>query len=240
MKKVLLGALAAAALVATAAPALAHVTVQPNEAIVGSFSRFVVRVPNERPDASTVKVEVKFPPVAFVSFEPKDGWERKVKNVKLDEPIEAFGQEITESVGSVTWSGGKIGPGEFLEFGFSARMPEEEGPIVFEAIQTYDSGEVVRWVGAADSEEPAAQVTVYDLGLEEGQGQLGAVAELREQSGSEEPADGDDAGGGETPVAAEGDDDDDDDESDIGVWLGGAALALSLLALILALRPRRS
>jgi uncharacterized protein YcnI len=227
MKKVLIGALAAGALIAAAAPAVAHVTVQPNEAIAGSFSRFVVRVPNERPDAGTVKVQVNFPPIAFVSFEPKDGWERKVRNVELDEPIEAFGQEITESVGSVTWSGGRIGPGEFDEFGFSARMPEEAGPIVFEAIQTYDSGEVVRWVGEADSEEPAAAVTVYDLGLEEGQGELGALAELRGQPGNE--AAPDDPG-----------DDGDDEDSPLGIWLGAGALAISLLALIVALRPRRA
>ena len=250
MKKVLLGAMAAVVLTATAVPALAHVTVQPNEAVAGSFSRFVVRVPNERPDASTVKVEVKLPPLAFVSFEPKDGWERKVRNVKLDKPIEAFGQEITETIGAVTWSGGEIGPGEFLEFGFSARMPEEEGPIVFDAIQTYDSGEVVRWVGAADSEEPAAQVTVYDLGLEEGQGQLGAIASLQEQAASDDPSGGAEGGGAETPAAAapadvadddlEDDDDDDDDDGDIALWLGAAALTLSLIALVLALRPRRS
>ena len=66
----------------------------------------------------------------------------------------------------------EVGPGEFDEFGFSARMPEGEGPIVFEAIQTYDSGEVVRWVGPADADEPMPTaslikvpilVTVFDL-----------------------------------------------------------------------------
>lgn len=223
MKRAFIGALAVGALVATAAPAVAHVTVQPSEALAGSFSRFVVRVPNERPDASTIEVQVNFPPIAFVSFEPKDGWRRQVENVELEEPIEAFGQEITESVGSVVWSGGEIGPNEFDEFGFSARMPEEQGPLVFEAIQTYDSGEVVRWVGEADSEEPAARVSVYDLGLEEGQGQLAALAELREQGGPAE----EDAG---TPA---------ENDSPVGIWLAGAALLVSLVALVLALRPRR-
>lgn len=231
MKRAFVGALVAGALIVTAGPGLAHVTVQPNEALAGSFSRFVVRVPNERPDASTVEVQVNFPPIAFVSFEPKEGWQRRAKNVKLEEPIDAFGQEITESVGSVTWSGGRIGPGEFDEFGFSARMPEEEGPIVFEAVQTYDSGEVVRWVGEADSEAPAAQVMVYDLGLEEGQGQLGALAELQEQVS----ADGAEAGPGqaeEEPAAG-------DDDSGLGLWLAAAALLVSLVALVLALRPSR-
>ena len=78
MKKtlVLLGAAALALVVA--APALAHVTVQPTEAGTGSFSRFVVRVPNERPDAATIKVEVQFPTnVTNVSFQPKDGWSER-------------------------------------------------------------------------------------------------------------------------------------------------------------------
>ena len=67
---------AALAVLALAGPAAAHVTVQPPEAVPGSFARFVVRVPNERDDASTVKVEVRFPPLAFVSFQDTPGWER--------------------------------------------------------------------------------------------------------------------------------------------------------------------
>jgi uncharacterized protein YcnI len=224
MRRALLGALTGA-IVATLAPAAAaHVTVQPNEAIVGSFSRFVVRVPNERPDADTTKVVVKLPPLAFVSFEPKDGWKRKEKTVELDEPITAFDQEITEAVGKVTWSGGRIGPGEFLEFGFSARMPDGEETLVFEALQTYTGGEVVRWTGAPDSETPAATLTTYDLGLEEGQGQIGLLAELA--SG---PA-ADDAG-------AAGDSEDDGEQgTGTATILSGMALVLALIALVLALR----
>ena len=218
MRNAFLGALVAA-LIGTVAPvATAHVTVQPSEAIAGSFSRFVVRVPNEKPDADTTKVVVKLPPLAFVSFEPKDGWKRKAKTVTLDEPIEAFGQEITETVGKVTWSGGRIGPGEFLEFGFSAKMPDGEETITFEALQTYTGGEVVRWTGGPDSETPAASLTTYDLGLEEGQGQLAALAELR---GGFVAPDGDAEEGGGTSTAT---------------ILSGLALVVALIALVLALR----
>src|SRR5687768_804442 len=95
MKKGLLGALAVGALMAGLAPAAyGHVTVQPNEAMVGSFSRFVVRVPTER-DVPTIKIKVELPPLAFVSFEPKEGWKRTVEMVELDEPIEVFGEEVT-------------------------------------------------------------------------------------------------------------------------------------------------
>jgi uncharacterized protein YcnI len=230
MKKTVVGALAALVVAVPVSNALAHVTVQPNEAIVGAFSRFVVRVPNERPDADTTKVVVKLPPLTFVSFEPKDGWKRKVKMVTLDEPLDAFGQEITETVGKVTWSGGRIGPGEFLEFGFSARMPEAEETLEFKAIQTYTGGEVVRWTGAPDSETPAALVKTYDLNLEEGQGQLSALAEVRAASG-DEPADDD---------ASEAAGEEEEDEGvETETILSGLALVVALIALVLALRPNR-
>ena len=224
MRKALLGALASAVVAVLAPPAAAHVTVQPSEAISGTFSRFVVRVPNEKPDADTTKVVLKMPPLTFVSFEPKDGWKRKVKMVELEEPIDAFGQEITEAVGKVTWKGGRIGPGEFLEFGFSARMPDGEETLTFEALQTYTGGEVVQWTGAPDSETPAATLTTYDLGLEEGQGQIALLAEL---------------GGGGTDDAGSGTGDEaNDDDAGTGTptILSGIALVFALIALVLALR----
>ncbi|HJR46251.1 MAG TPA: YcnI family protein [Actinomycetota bacterium] len=230
MKKGIFGALAVSALVAGLAPAAyGHVTVQPNEAVVGTFSRFVVRVPTER-DVPTIKVKVELPPMAFVSFEPKEGWKRTVEMVELDEPIEVFGEPVTETVGSVTWSGGEIGPGEFDEFGFSARMPDAEETLEFVAEQTYKGGEVVSWSGAPDSDEPAALLTTYDLNLQEGQGQLAALAELRQQM----------AGGEHTAAPPVDDEEDDDYGENLGLLVGGGAVLISLIALALALRSRRS
>ena len=222
MKKLIAAAVAVVGVFALAAPAFAHVTVQPNEATVGTFSRFVVRVPNERDDASTTKVTVELPPLAFVSFEPKDGWKRTTKEVEFDEPIDVFGEEVKEGVGSVTWSGGEIGPGEFLEFGFSARTPDAEGPLTFGAIQTYSSGEVVEWTGAPDSEEPASVVNVYDIGAAEGEGQLAVLAKLAS---------------GETDDEAEDDDEGEGDDM-LGVGLGGLGVLLGLVAIVLASKKR--
>jgi uncharacterized protein YcnI len=219
MRELIVAALTGAFGLGLASPALAHVTVQPNEAIVGSFARFVVRVPNERGNADTTRVEVEFPPLAFVSFEDAVGWQREVEMRTLDEPLEVFGDEITEVVGTVAWSGGAIEPGEFAEFGFSARMPDQPTTLEFPAIQTYDGGQVVRWIGSQDSEAPAAQVTNFDLGAGEGQGELAVLAELlreRESSHDEES----DTGGS-------------------GVLLGWIAIALATLAVVLSLVSRR-
>lgn len=215
----------------TAGTAAAHVTVQPNEAITGSFSRFVVRVPNEEDKAATTKVEVELPPMAFVSFQPKEGWKREVEMVTLDEPLVVFGNEITEVVGTVTWSGGSIAPGEFDEFGFSAAMPEEETTLEFPALQTYDSGKVVEWVGAPDAGEPAARVAVLDIGAAEDQGQLGVLDRLQDEVGS--------LGEGEADTEGEDDDDDEKEGSNaLALALGGLGVLLGASALVLATRRR--
>ena len=234
MRKASIAAGAIALSAALVAPAAAHVTVQPNEAVQGSFSRFVVRVPNERDDASTTKVVVEFPPLAFVSFQPKEGWKRTVEMVELEEPLEVFGNEITEAVGSVTWSGGEIAPGEFEEFDFSAAMPEEETSLEFPAHQTYSSGEVVDWVEEEDGEAPAAHVAVYDIGAEEGQGELGVLAELATSSEDPAPAES------EEPMAEVDDEEDDDDSDALPLALGGAGFLMGGVALFAALRRRPS
>jgi uncharacterized protein YcnI len=155
------------AVTALAAPAIAqaHVTLQPNEAPAGGFARLDVRVPNERDDASTTKVEVKFPPgFAEVSTEPIPGWTTKVTKSKLAKPVTTDeGDKITDQVSTITWTGtgaqGRIGPGQFQDFGLSVALPDEPGKsLTFKALQTYSDGDVVRWIGAPDAEEPAPQV----------------------------------------------------------------------------------
>ena len=202
MRKSSVAPMAGAFVLLMAAPALAHVTVQPPEAPTGSFFAFAVRVPNERPDASTTKVEVQFPEtVTNVSVQPHPGWDYEVKMKTLDEPIEVFGEEVTEAVDTITWSGGTIGPGEFDEFGFSVRTPDEPGELVFPALQTYDSGEVVEWIGDEGSEEPAAEVRILDLGLGEHEGELSLLAELAQRS-----SDGDSGPVAPAPASGEGTD----------------------------------
>ena len=152
----------AVAVASLPAVAAAHVTLQPNEVPAGEFKRLDVRVPNERDDASTKKVEVKFPPgFIFVSNEPVAGWTATVKMAKLDKPVEAFGEKHREQVDTVTFAtnGKGVRPGQFQDFGLSVGLPDKAGTdLTFKALQTYSNGEVVRWIGTPDSDEPAPQV----------------------------------------------------------------------------------
>src|ERR687895_1203147 len=169
----------------TAQAAAAHVTLNPREWEAGGFARFSVRVPNESENADTTEVTVRFPQsIISASFQPMPGWERSIEMEPLDQPIEEEGEQITEHIASVTWTGGTIKPGEFQEFGISFRVPETPGEdLVLPAIQTYSNGEVVRWVGPPDSDEPAPIVTVREPAEEEEGGQPAASPQPPAASG---------------------------------------------------------
>jgi periplasmic copper chaperone A len=153
---------------ALAAPAAAgaHVTLQPSEAAADNYTVLDVRVPNERDDAATSKVDVRFPP-GFVSasYQPVPGWSVRVSMEKLAEPITSHGEQITEQVAQITWTAenadAAIHAGQFIDFPVSVKIPDMAGStLTFKALQTYEDGEVVRWIGAPDSDEPAPQVLV--------------------------------------------------------------------------------
>jgi periplasmic copper chaperone A len=160
-------AVTAAVALALPAAASAHVTLQPSSAPADGFTRLDVRVPNERDDSATTKVDVQLPPeFAFVSYEPRPGWKVTIKRAKLEQPIKTEDGEIDEVVSQLTWTGdgkiGRIAPGQFVDFGLSLRMPNGRpgDKLTFKALQTYDNGEVVRWIGPEGSDEPAPTVTL--------------------------------------------------------------------------------
>jgi periplasmic copper chaperone A len=210
---------ATAALLALAPVASAHVTLQPEEIPAGGFTRLDVRVPTERDNASTTKVEVQFPPgFLSVSTEPVPGWDAKIVRRKLDKPVEQFGEQVTEEVGQVSFTAtgeAGIGPGEFQDFGLSVSVPDKAGStLTFKSVQTYSSGEVVRWIGPPDSEQPAPQVQ---------------LAAAEPEGGASEPAAEEQAA---APAESGGDDDSSNTLAIIALVVAIAGLAAGLLALL--------
>ena len=160
LTRLLTAALAAAALLVVAAPsAAAHVSVTADNPVPGKHTKATFRVPNERAETSTVRVEVVFPaeqPFGSVSVAPVPGWTAEVTTRALERPVEHHGQAMTEAVESITWTGGEIQPGQFVEFPVTLG-PLPTGEVVFKALQTYADGEVVRWIdtGGAEASHPA-------------------------------------------------------------------------------------
>jgi periplasmic copper chaperone A len=218
IRNYIVGAALAAPLVLASA-AGAHVTVQPGEVPAGGFTRLDVRVPTERDNASTTKVAVQFPAgFTTVSTEPVPGWTAKVTRAKLAKPqVNDEGEKITDRVDTVTWTatGGRgIGPGQFQDFGLSLAVPDKAGSaLTFKAVQTYSGGEVVRWIGPPDSDEPAPQVKL--TAAEEEGGGTAPAAQQQPASG-----DGGDDGGGSDALSI------------IALIVGAAGLAAGIAALL--------
>jgi uncharacterized protein YcnI len=153
-------------------PAFAHVTVNPGQAVAGSFARVAFRVPNESDDASTTKLEVHLPenaPIASVSTMPTAGWTVTTTKRKLDKPIDMHGSQVGEVVSVITWTASSadmaVKPGQFQEFALSlGPIPSDAKQLVFKALQTYSDGAVVRWIDepkeGAELEHPAPVLNV--------------------------------------------------------------------------------
>jgi uncharacterized protein YcnI len=227
--------LATAAVLAltTAGPASAHVTAStPKDAVKGGYTKVTLRVPNERADAGTVKLELTLPaefPLASVSTKPTPGWKVEAVKEKLATPVKSHGREVTEAVRTVTWTadaGNRIEPGQFNEFDLSVGpLPDNTDQLVLPTKQTYDSGEVVDWNApppADGAEEPERPAPVLKL-----------VAAKAGDHATATPA-ADDSHG--TTAATSTD--------DTARWLGGAGLAVGALGLGLGagavLRSRRT
>jgi uncharacterized protein YcnI len=168
-------AIAGTAVLSLSAPAFAHVSVQPEgPAAKGGYAIVDFKVPNERDDASTTKVEVNLPtdhPLASVMAQPVEGWTVQLTKSKLAKPLDAHGEKIDEAVTKVTWTadGKGIQPGYFQKFPLSiGALPEDTGQLVFKAVQTYDNKDVVRWIqvpqeGQAEPENPAPVLALSDV-----------------------------------------------------------------------------
>jgi len=159
-----LSGVCAAAMVTLVGVAAAHVTVNPGTAQQGSYTQVSFRVPNERDTASTTQLEIDFPPdhpIASVQTRAVPGWTSTVQKTKLTKPIATDDGQVTEVVSKITWTDSKIPPGMFEDFDVAmGPLPTDTDELVFKALQTYDNGEVVRWIdtappGAPEPEHPA-------------------------------------------------------------------------------------
>ncbi|MBF9070829.1 YcnI family copper-binding membrane protein [Streptacidiphilus fuscans] len=164
-------ALAAAGVLLLAVPASAHVTVQPGSAAAGAADQvFAFRVPNESDTASTVKVDVFFPtdhPIASALVEQVPGWTATVQTAKLTTPIQTDDGPVTNAVSEITWTGGKIAPGQYQDFTVDfGQLPTDTKQLSFKTLQTYSDGTIVRWIdtpAAAGQPEPAHPAPTLNL-----------------------------------------------------------------------------
>ncbi|MBE4734704.1 MULTISPECIES: YcnI family protein [Streptomyces] len=234
------GALAGSAVLLLSGPAFAHVSVAAEgTAAKGGYATVNFKVPNERDDATTTKLEVNFPtdhPLASAQPEAIPGWDIKVTKAKLDKPIELHGEQIDEAVSKITWTadGAGIKAGFFQKFPVSiGQLPENTDELVFKAIQTYSNKEVVRWIevpkeGQEEPDNPAP-VLALSAASDDHHGSSGASNASDDSKGAD--ADDAEAASKETSAAPA-------DSSDttarvlgvVGIVVGAAGVAYGVLA----------
>jgi periplasmic copper chaperone A len=217
------------ATLAGAPAAFAHITLNPPELTSGyTYGEF--NVGHGCDGSSTTRVSVKIP-AGIASAKPQEvaGWTAATKEGKLEEPVSIFGEEMTEGVTEVSWTGGPLRDDRVQRFGISFFASDSLAgkTIYFPTVQQCEEG-VTRWIeipveGEEAPEEPAPGVAI-----------------LASEEEEEEPA-----SGGETSAAPEAAaTSSDDDEDGLALVFGIAGLVAGLLALGVALfyqgaRPRR-
>ncbi|MFG2355104.1 YcnI family protein [Streptomyces sp. NPDC048521] len=225
-------AVAGAAVLTLSVPAFAHVSVQPEgSAAKGGYAVVDFKVPNERDDTSTTKLEVNLPtdhPIASVMPQPVPGWTAKVTKSKLDKPLTMHGEKIDEAVTKVTWTadGKGIEPGFFQKFPLSlGALPENTDQLVFKAIQTYSDKEVVRWIEVPQEgqEEPENPAPVLELSAatDDHHGAAGAKDTSDETEKAAAATDSGSDGGSDTTARVLG---------VVGIVVGAAGVAYGVLA----------
>jgi len=235
LRKLTFTGIVGAVVIGWAAPALAHVTVEPASAAKGATDvQITLRVPSEE-DAATTKVDIALPtepPLVGVLAQPVPGWTAKVTTQHLDTPIQTDDGPVSDIVTDVTWTADSaatgIQPENFQGFQILAgSLPDEGSEVVFKAVQTYANGDVVRWVDPVTAGGPEAEHPTPIMTLTSGEttGHGGETTTTVAAGGS---------AGGDNSSAK--------DDADTAKTIGIIAIILSVLALIgvgLALAMRR-
>jgi uncharacterized protein YcnI len=240
LRRVGVAGLVVGAIVLLGGPAWAHVEVTPDSAPQGGDAVLAFTVPDESETLSTTEVAVFFPtdhPIAEALVEPIAGWTAKVDTMKVDQPIETDQGSVTEAVKSVTWTGGKIGPGDFQQFKVSVGLPKEGESLTFKTLQTYSDGSVVRWIEeesptGTEPEHPAPVLTLTSGDTTE------TTAAATPSTTPTTPTTK--AAALPTDVAKKDDVDSAKTLSVVGIAVGAVGLLVALAALVRGRRPRPS
>lgn len=157
--------IAAATLAALSVPAFAHVTLEVQEAAIGSTYKAILRVPHGCGTEATNVVRVQIPEGFFaVKPMPKAGWKLETVTGAYSGSYDNHGTTVTEGVTEIIWSDGEL-PNDFYdEFVFRGTFAGslEPGKFYFPAIQECATGEA-DWLNVSGAEgggEPAPSLTL--------------------------------------------------------------------------------
>jgi periplasmic copper chaperone A len=156
-------ALALSTLAVLTAPALAHVTLEVQNAELGSTYKAVLRIPHGCGTEPTISIRVQVPEGFYnVKPMPKAGWTLETVTGPYAQAYDNHGTQLTEGVKEIVWKDGSLPNEWYDEFvfrgTFAGTLPA--GKLYFPTVQTCASGEEA-WIdvtGDDDVETPAPSV----------------------------------------------------------------------------------
>ncbi|HEY4319369.1 MAG TPA: DUF1775 domain-containing protein [Herbaspirillum sp.] len=146
-----------------AEPACAHITLDNQQAVAGSYYKAVFKVPHGCKGSATLKIRVRIPEgVIAVKPQPKAGWKIDTVEGAYPKAYALHGAQVTSGVREVSWSG-KLPDAYFDEFVFQAYLTPDmpAGRVVyFPVVQECEKG-VERWIDLKQpSDKPAPHLTL--------------------------------------------------------------------------------
>lgn len=189
--------------------ASAHVTVLPKISSTGAWETYTVKVPVEK-DSATTKIAIKVPAgIEIISYQPIPGWKYSA------------GKDASGKAKTITFeaTGEGILPGQFQQFMFVAKNPDQPAKAAWDAFQYYKDGSIVEWTGDEGSDSPHA---ITDI-----------VTGTSAEQGTHETQENNKKAATETLEENEG-----NANNTLPLILSGIALLLSVAALILSFRKK--
>lgn len=159
----------AAASLAVAAPAFAHVTLEVQETAIGSTYKAVLRVPHGCGTEATDAIRIQIPEGFYnVKPMPKAGWTLETVTGPYARSYDNHGTQLTEGVKEIIWKDGSLPNEWYDEFVFRGTFASslEPGTFHFPTIQQCGSGEEA-WIdvtGDENADLPAPGLTLVPAG----------------------------------------------------------------------------
>ncbi|WEX08450.1 copper chaperone PCu(A)C [Chelativorans sp. AA-79] len=150
-------AASAAAIIISAMPSMAHVSLQQKEAAPGTY-KAVLGIPHGCDGEPTVSVRVELPE-GFVGAKPmpKPGWTIEIETGDYAETYRLHGEDVSSGPVAVTWAGGSLADEHYDEFVVRGTLADAKAGerIFFRATQTCPSGKEEAWVEVpAEGQDP--------------------------------------------------------------------------------------
>jgi periplasmic copper chaperone A len=143
------GAIGAAAFACLSTAAFAHITLETQRASIKSTYKAVLRVGHGCEGAASLKIRVQIPDgVIAVKPMPKPGWILETVKASYKQPVDYYGEPLTEGVKEIAWTG-KLLDEYYDEFVFRAYLTEALKPdttLYFPVVQECEGGLADRWI----------------------------------------------------------------------------------------------